>query len=485
MSDAAGDAERTTSSDTKTSSTVKARLDSTDRLFREIRDLNFGDACVVLKEKSSAMQREYREMRASAGGYSEAQDGNNTNTNTAENSCHKKTQMSVSEIGGFVKKMTQNVKPGAGLSLHTAIAGRLLASTRGNKHWQRVRFGEVLDSERLCMEGDGGVLGGTNLTVAGNSFGSNFNTVYERLTLMIFRECNVRRVARLLALVCLTFGGLPPKRFDEIRKEMTHQYGPPTLLLLLHMEQAGLLFRSEERHSGSAGAGHKSSSKNAAAVKKRTEGFMNTRGKLKLVVDDTSSFGDGRSDASSSGIDRKGAPPPKRDIGGVAFAHSGYCPISVRVALSAVDGSWKKTEETLRLLPGPHFSYTQSFSDDDGVTPNVGAINRDWFDVRRSNAQVVRRDTAGGNTSQAQTPQGKKKPVVIVFFVGGVTRAEISCFRFASRHMSLGIDFVIGATSITNGFGVVDSLIDDERVFDALDRNALVSESDNRVGSAY
>jgi hypothetical protein len=31
----------------------------------------------------------------------------------------------------------------------------------------------------------------------------------------------------------------------------------------------------------------------------------------------------------------------------------------------------------------------------------------------------------------------------------------------------------------------VDSLIDDERVFDALDRNALVSESDNRVGSAY
>ena len=85
---------------------------------------------------------------------------------------------------------------------------------------------------------------------AGNSFGSNFNTVYERLTLMIFRECNVRRVARLLALVCLTFGGLPPKRFDEIRKEMTHQYGPPTLLLLLHMEQAGLLFRSEERHSG-------------------------------------------------------------------------------------------------------------------------------------------------------------------------------------------------------------------------------------------
>ena len=88
----------------------------------------------------------------------------------------------------------------------------------------------------------------------------------------------------------------------------------------------------------SAGAGHKSSSKNAAAVKKRTEGFMNTRGKLKLVVDDTSSFGDGRSDASSSGIDRKGAPPPKRDIGGVAFAHSGYCPISVRVALSAVDG---------------------------------------------------------------------------------------------------------------------------------------------------
>lgn len=59
--------------------------------------------------------------------------------------------------------------------------------------------------------------------------------------------------------------------------------------------------------------------------------------------------------------------------------------------------------------------------------------------------------------------------MVLAFFVGGVTRAEISCLRFASSSMRVGCDFVVGATAVVNGNGLIESLMDDARVFDPLD----------------
>ena len=89
--------------------------------------MNFGRACETLRAKSFAMQSEYRSMESDA------------------------RAMSVSAIGGFVRKMRAAVSPGAGLELHTALAERALDSTRGDAHFRRVRFAEVLDTERLCL----------------------------------------------------------------------------------------------------------------------------------------------------------------------------------------------------------------------------------------------------------------------------------------------------------------------------------------------
>ena len=43
----------------------------------------------------------------------------------------------------------------------------------------------------------------------------------------------------------------------------------------------------------------------------------------------------------------------------------------------------------------------------------------------------------------------------------GVTRAEISCMRFMSERMRLGVDIVVGATSVCGGFGLVEQVMDD------------------------
>ena len=50
-----------------------------------------------------------------------------------------------------------------------------------------------------------------------------------------------------------------------------------------------------------------------------------------------------------------------------------------------------------------------------------------------------------------------------------VRGAAISCLRFASSSMRVGCDFVVGATAVVNGNGLIESLMDDTRVFDPLD----------------
>ena len=52
-----------------------------------------------------------------------------------------------------------------------------------------------------------------------------------------------------------------------------------------------------------------------------------------------------------------------------------------------------------------------------------------------------------------------------------MTRAEISCMRFMSERMRLGVDIVVGATSVCGGFGLVEQVMDDLSRFTPLDRD--------------
>jgi hypothetical protein len=463
----------------------KAFLDSRDPLFEALRDLNFARACESLRERSSAMRSEYRDMRNasgnpdpgagadfSAGGPS----GGPTGETSGETPGGPSGGRSISEIGGFVKKMKANVRPGSGLDLHIAVSRRLLESTGGDAAFRRARFAEVLDSERLCVEGSstGGLAAniqanvrGLNLRGAGRDVDAApkppWDVVYERVERFIFRGENVRRVARLLALAAVTFGGVPSaKQYDDIRREMVHAYGPPTVVFLQRMEDAGLLFRAEDASSSSNAGG---SSSDAGGPRVRS-GFSQTKRSLRLVMDE---------------ID----PLDPKDIA-YAYSHIGYAPLSVRLVLAAVDGAWSRVEDSLRRLPGPHFEYAPSLAAPPGSGPAVTEAvpaRRDSFDARVAQARrdgTTAKDVGGGSgsarvSSGKDDPEARKRrrPVVLVFFIGGVTRAEISCLRFASRKMNAGCDFVIGATKLVNGWNMIDSLIDDPRSFDPLDRDPI------------
>lgn len=421
--------------------TIRARLDSGDALFAELRDLNFGRACETLRAKSFAMQSEYRDMRSETESDARA--------------------ISVSAIGGFVRKMRAAVSPGAGLELHTALAERALDSTRGDAHFRRVRFAEVLDTERLCL-GHAALF--REAALQGLQEGlqdalrigadTGVATVCERVEAMAFRGENVRRAARLLALACLTLGGIPRARYDALRREMVHAYGPPCVLLLQRMEEAGIAFaREDEKVPETERSAKETKALRDAAERRRRRrtAYAAVRRPLRLLVDDLD-------DANPNDI-------------AYAYSHSGYAPLSVRLILAAVERGWRQIpEEALRHLPGPHFEYAQGrdfaasapIGADRGA-PVVEPVKRDAFD-----AELRKAKRAEVSTTQTQT-RAKRRPVVLAFFVGGVTRAEISCLRFASSSMRVGCDFVVGATAVVNGNGLIESLMDDARVFDPLD----------------
>ena len=408
---------------------VRARLNSNDALFRELRDVNFGRACDLLKMKSSSMRDDYRVIKE---GEIETQE--------------------VKAIGGFVRAIKGNIH-GVGLDLHTTIAKHLLDSTRGADEHER-RFMSSLEIERMCVEG------------------KSADACVDKLEEMIAAKENVRRVVRLLALISLCHGGVAKERVDALKKAMFQSYGAAVLMLLLALEQRGYLRRKEDWHA----ANKKSKESGHGGL----GGLTLTRRAFKLVADDV--------DVAS----------PK-DVS-FAYSHSGYAPLSVRVCERAVDGPWNTggaAEDALRELPGPAFEYAQGY-DDDGA-PAVKAANYAGFEKKRARAierqvaesggdgdgDAARRGQGGDDTQGARVPGAwrDRRPVVLVVFLGGVTRTEVSCLRFASDSVAMrrGVDFVVAATKITSGWGVVSEFIaPDDANFERM--RSLKEENEARAG---
>jgi hypothetical protein len=131
----------------------------------------------------------------------------------------------------------------------------------------------------------------------------------------------------------------------------------------------------------------------------RSSPWTNVRRSLNLVVED---------------LDEK----DPRDI---AYTFSGYAPLSCRLVEQALRPSgWSNIEEVTRVLPGSTFNEQQELP----------------------------KGVSGG--------EGKRR-VVVVYYIGGVTFAEIAALRFLAQSLS-DVEIVIAATSITSGDRLVASM---------------------------
>ena len=281
----------------------KVRLNSSDALFKQLRDLDFGRACQRLREKSSELQQEYRAMKGA-----------------------RVEEQGVSEIKGFVRALRDNMQAsrppspppplparggsppcaergarsarcaqGVGVDLHASISKILVEASRGREFTTR------LELERELLDG------------------ASPDSVLEGVEAMVHRQGSLTTALRLLALASLTGGGIPGKRLDALRRDILHCYGHQHLLTLKSLQAAGLLERRE--------------------ASPRPWWPLARKG-LKLVVD-------GLSDSAPDDI-------------AYCYSHSGYAPLSVRLVQAALRGPWRAIEDVLRALPGPHFEVTQA-----------------------------------------------------------------------------------------------------------------------------
>ncbi|KAI5578495.1 hypothetical protein BDE02_08G031200 [Populus trichocarpa] len=172
---------------------MKVPLNSSDKLFKEIRDLNFEVVVQVLRQKATSMKQDYTDMTT--------------------------THQTVSELKDFVKKLNSLPE----MTRHINLAQHL--STFTSKH----SFQSRLDMEQTLVEAQ------------------SYDICYDYIEELIHKQEPLVTVVRLLILFSITNSGLPKKNFDHLRRELLHSYGFEHIAMLNNLEKAGLLKKQESK----------------------------------------------------------------------------------------------------------------------------------------------------------------------------------------------------------------------------------------------
>ncbi|CAA2961403.1 vacuolar -sorting-associated 33 homolog [Olea europaea subsp. europaea] len=173
---------------------LKVPLNSSDKLFKEIRDMNFEVVVQVLRQKATSMKQDYTEIST--------------------------TTQSVSELKDFVKKLNSLPE----MTRHINLAQHLSTFT------SKPSFLGRLDMEQTLVEAQ------------------TYDICFEYIEEMIHKQEPLINVLRLLVLFSITNSGLPKKNFDYLRRELLHSYGFEHISTLNNLEKAGL-FRKQDSKS--------------------------------------------------------------------------------------------------------------------------------------------------------------------------------------------------------------------------------------------
>ncbi|KAL0449411.1 UNVERIFIED_CONTAM: Vacuolar protein-sorting-associated protein 33 [Sesamum latifolium] len=172
---------------------IKVPLNSSDKLFKEIRDLNFEVVVQVLRQKATSMKQDYTEIST--------------------------TSQTVSELKDFVKKLNSLPE----MTRHINLAQHLSTFT------SKPSFLGRLDMEQTLVEAQ------------------SYDICFDYIEEMIHKQEPLVNVLRLLILFSVTNSGLPKKNFDYLRRELLHSYGFEHIVTLNNLEKAGLFRKQDSR----------------------------------------------------------------------------------------------------------------------------------------------------------------------------------------------------------------------------------------------
>ncbi|GME22392.1 Vacuolar protein sorting-associated protein 33A [Neofusicoccum parvum] len=321
-------------------------------------------------------------------------------------------QKTTSELREFVTKLPGFQQEQASLKLHTNLAEEIIKHTRSDI------FSRVLEVQQ-------------NLAA-----GADPSSQHDNIDELISRGVKVETVLRLLCLESSLHGGLRPRDLETFKRAVLQAYGHQHILTLTSLEKAGLLIP----RSGGLGVGA-----NLGGSGARTNVVTNynqVRRSLSLIVDEVN----------------------EAEPDDIAYVFSGYAPLSIRLVQCVLQKDYINSLASAR--PANNAQGQQQAS---GALANAQGW-RPFEDVLRYIRGATVDEVQAGEEKAVRARQllngsggGGEGKTVVVFFLGGVTRAEASALRFVAKSLAeegRGRRLVVATTSVIKGDKVVGSAIE-------------------------
>jgi hypothetical protein len=234
------------------------------------------------------------------------------------------------------------------------------------------------------------------------------------------------RWLRLFCLQSLTSNGIKAARYDALRRDVIQTYGYEYLFVLNDLEKAGFLRKRE-----------------TFFIDSMATPYSTLRKALNLINPDVD-------------------PSNPEDV---AYVSSGYAPMTVRWIEAAMRG-YAGLDDAMKELPaaagvgvgsgggggGRWVDVEQQWPPENLVEamkrkrgPSLGALAKTWSE------ESVKRSGSDGLSTE-------DKPVLLVYFVGGVTFMELAALRFLSRRPTFPYNIVCCTTEIVNGGTLLQSM---------------------------
>lgn len=395
-----------TDNDDDKNSVRHSLMSDIDPIYRHIRDNHFSTVFSLLKTKNHEMKEKYSRSQG----------------------------MNLSNLKNFVANELKGLQTEFKcLGIHISACEEIMRQR--NKY----DFGDQLKTEQNIIDG------------------VDIRKCLEYITKMIVHQLHPHVPLRLLALLSLTQGGLPPKDYRKYHSLYCENYGLFNNQTFTNLKKLGLITEMNlSLNSLTGGFLNYSSSDSSSTIKSSQSVSSLSLASFTGAVSSLTEKASGRVAAvvSSSVLPRRGnlsvmlkkfqLVPEIGDSGynirepkDPAFVFGGsYIPLICRLIENCVLTPVKKSNlvnmnpaELMKLLPGPNFKRRQVFLD--SMPTNL--------------------------SNQSRSPERS----ILIYFIGGVTYAEITALRLVAKQRNIRI--AIACTSIINGNRLIESLLPLER----------------------
>ena len=304
-----------------------------------------------------------------------------------------------SELRDFVSKLSGLQSEHQSLGIHTNLAGELM------KYASTDIFSRALEVQQ-------------NLA-SGSDPSSQHDTIEE----LINRDVPLATVLRLLCIESTVAGGLRPRDLENFKRLILHAYGYQHLLTLDALEKMELL----QPRSTAAALLLPASGATAASGSKTNYAYL--RKELRLIFDDIN----------------------EAEPNDIAYVYSGYAPLSIRILQCILQKSYLQSLHRSPLPLMPSSTGWQGFED------MLKSAKGPTFNM----AQKATDERAAKARTQLAGAGGVK--TIFVFFLGGVTCAEVAALRFMGKQLEDGGGrrrLVCLTTGIVSGRSIMEGVIE-------------------------